>query len=388
MSKFSRARTASFILFALSLLLMFGFLLRQTLWPQRFPVTLAMGNNTAVCLAFSPDGKILAAGGGREEKPDPPRTNRYLDYGQVRFWNTHTHKQMSAINSFGATVQALAFSPDGQTLATGTQFPEGKIILWNVQTGQQQRVLGQADQVPKFPAAYSVYSLAFSSNGQKVAAGYEAVSAGEVRVWSAATGAVLYTLKDMKADEAAVRFSPDGAALAAVSAERIVVRRTSGQPPSQKDISFTGAQVRLFDSATGRQRYVLPGELVTGFAFSPDGKMLASVSHVYTDGALNTGGVLRLVNLHSLALLWTRIIPGEDFSTVSFSPNGDRLLTQGSSNTVTVWEARTGLLQRTFKGNDNPWQASSEGSAFSPNGYHLASCRGKQLLLWDAASRR
>lgn len=387
----SRLRFFRWLLSVAALLLIL-LLARKALFPQWFPETLAMGQNSAVCVAFSPDGKTIAGAGGREERQVG---TGFVDFGEVRFWDARTGRLLHSLNDFGAQITTLAYSPNGKTLATGTAFPEGRIALWDVPSGRLRRVLGHAGHMPSYPGmsvppstCYSVYSVAFSPDGKTVAAGYEAVPNGEVRLWDTATGAVRATLTGMMPDEGSVLFSPDGKTLAAVSADSLITQQKPRSEMTQADMHFVGSQILLFDAVTAKRRGILPGELVRSLAFSPDGKSMASVSVIYTDGANITGSNIRLVDLRTSKVLWEKTVPDDYLSTVIFSPDGQSLVTQGNGNTQTFWEARTGRLQRTLKGHDGSWYASSENVAFSPDGKWLAGCRGKQLSVWNAAALR
>ncbi len=62
------------------------------------------------CVAFSPDGKVLASGGG----------SVYQSYGDVILWDVAKREQLTALNGHTSLVLSAAFSPDGKHLATGS----------------------------------------------------------------------------------------------------------------------------------------------------------------------------------------------------------------------------------------------------------------------------
>ncbi len=147
-------------------------------------------------------------------------------------------------------VDALAFSPDGKTLASGSN--DKTVRLWDAATGEARATLtGHED---------SVSAVAFSPDGKTLAsAGENPRNPSELRLWDAATGEPRATLKGHENYVSAVAFSPDGKTLASGSGDKTV---------------------RLWDAATGEARATLKGheDSVNAVAFSPDGKTLASAS--------------------------------------------------------------------------------------------------------------
>ena len=87
-------------------------------------------------LVFSPDGKILASGGHRREI-------RLWDvaFGEIRLWDVDTSRQIAVMPAPEGSVTALAFSPDGKTLASGSSW--GKILIWDLASQRLISVIGE-----------------------------------------------------------------------------------------------------------------------------------------------------------------------------------------------------------------------------------------------------
>ncbi len=141
-------------------------------------------------LAFSPDGKTLASRGG-------------LD-GVVRLWDPATGKESRALQGFSRRSGALAFSPDSKTLALGD--PKG-ISLRDPATGKETKHLTQP----------GVTCLAYSPDGKFLAAGGRDST---LRIWDAGSGKELRRCEIPKKEPPSqIAFSPDGKELAAAIRE-------------------------------------------------------------------------------------------------------------------------------------------------------------------------
>jgi WD40 repeat protein len=193
-------------------------------------------------LAFSPNGKLIAQSGDESEV-----LLCSADSGQVKATLEGTKR-----------VYALAFSPDGKTLAiTSGNSEGGEVQLWDLATN---KVIREFNKLPpsesKEPRAWSV---AFSADGKKLATAQG--SDNSAKVWDVETGKELATFGKHPDWVVAVAFSPDGKTVAAANA---------GKQP----------QVKLWDLATGKERATLksPTGAYNSLAFSPDGKILAVAS--------------------------------------------------------------------------------------------------------------
>lgn len=193
------------------------------------------GPPTAVsALAFSPDGQTLAVGGHQE----------------VLLWDLAAARLAKRIGAgqLAGPVRALAYLDDGRSLAVGegTPDPSGAVKVFAVQTGQVTAAL-------KEPAE-AVYCLAVSPDGQFLAA---AGADAKVHIWSAKDKKLAATINDHADWVLAAAFSPDGKLLATAGADKTLM------------IWEVGTWTR---AAAYRE-----AEALHGAAIKPDGTLLVAV---------------------------------------------------------------------------------------------------------------
>jgi WD40 repeat protein len=186
----------------------------------------------ARCVAFSPDGLVLAVG---SDAGDNTITLRDAKTGDIR----------SVLRGHRGTVRALAFSSDGLWLASSGMDP--RIILWNIETGEArgEPLLGHHE---------SVRSLAFSPDGTILASAGDATA----RLWNVETAIPLAVFEGHANWVFSVAFTPDGKTLAS---------------------SSTDGTVKLWDVELHEQRATFAsarGAGVLSVAFSSDGKTLVA----------------------------------------------------------------------------------------------------------------
>ena len=97
---------------------------------------LTVPSHAVELLAFSPDGKILASGGHRREI-----RLWAVPFGEIRLWDVDTSRQIAVMPAPEGSVTALAFSPDGKTLASGSLW--GKILIWDLASQRLISVIGE-----------------------------------------------------------------------------------------------------------------------------------------------------------------------------------------------------------------------------------------------------
>ncbi len=345
-------------------------------------------------VAFSPNGKLLAAGG----------------LNAAELWNVSTGKAVGEVDDhqrFLNSAVTVAFSPDGQTLATGDA--SGSVQLWRLAPR------------PQLTATFSdpgnqVYSVAFSPKGSVLAAGDDKMA----QLWDLATGRKLGPSLRSGLGPAVVAFSPDGKDLAVGSDDGTarIWDVTSGRPAGATFSGGTGSvgsvafspdgktlatgdsddTVRLWNVAMAANSPVAaPTDIDRGFsahyavaalAYSPDGQTIAaSDEHDIVSLWDASGGPSSIYNIPSLAA-------GNAARSLAFSPRGTVAVGGGGEidsdgGTLELWNVMT--AERIGKAIAAPSPlASSDGThalAFSPDGKTLA-VSSDIVYLYDVATRR
>ena len=243
----------------------------------------------AHALAFSPDGRSLAVVG---EAPG------------IWLWdlNSRTSQLIGAEVASNQRALNVTFSPDGQTLAVTTDI-DGTISLWDLTTRRERMVLHH----PSSP----VKSIVFSPDGRWLATGGSRYTS--ILIWDVHSGSRRVLAEGESGNcTAALAFSPDGALLA--SAGKL----------EQK------FHVRLWDVQTGNVRLMCEGQPrhLNSVAFSPDGSLLAVAGDDGTELWTVPAG-RRRVRLDGQAK-WRH--------TVAFSPSGRTLFLSTGNDGIRGWD--------------------------------------------------
>lgn len=293
-------------------------------WQLGRDFTLSGHTDEVNTIAFSPDGQQLASGS---------------DDQTIKIWNLNQRQELSTLRGHTNWVYSVAISPNSQTLVSGSK--DKTVKVWNLNTAQQPRTLiGHTSYVD---------AVAISPNGQKIASGsYDKT----IKIWNLKTGEELRTLKGHLTEVLSVAISPDSQTLAS---------------------SSTDKTIKIWNLNTGQELHTLKGHTddVNSVAFNPNGQELASASDDKTIKIWNpkTGREIRTLTGHTA-----------DVNFVAFRSDGQKIATGSDDKTVKVWNLITGENIATLKGHS----ASVWAVAFSPDGNTLVSASAdKTIKIWQ-----
>ena len=254
---------------------------RQTLWNLisiTELLTISGHSEAILAIAFSPDGQILASAANKT----------------IKLW-VAKGTEIATLIGHNLAVNALAFSPDGQTLASAGE--DKTIKLWN---------LGDRAEIASFSAHnLAINALAFSPDGQTLA------SAGDdktIRLWNLGDRAEIASFSAHNSAINALAFSPDGQTLASGSRDRSI---SLWNLAVKEDTTFIGHK-----------------QGIEALAFSPDGRTIASA------GADRT---IRLWERSTATEIVAIAIPSWQ-GAIAFAPDGTTIASGDEENAIKIWQ--------------------------------------------------
>lgn len=290
-------------------------------------------------LAFSPNGQTLASGGAS---------------GSVILWSVSAGKQLQYLAGHTGLVTALAFSPDGRTLASSAWNPdEAKgLILWDSSGARKPRGIKAH--------AGRVRAVVFSPDGKSVVSA-SWVDENAAIVWDADTTEKIRTIRGASYQIHSLAFTRDGQYLvmgggeaagspiivwdvAGGKAARVLTGGPSGAvtdlavgASDRTLVSLAGGRLAVWNLEAGKLLRTVAGvPAVRAMALAPDGRTIAFATAASDEKGLmeeSKGGVLHFRDVPEDAKLLS--LEGMWFSALAFAPDG-RFLAAARQNTNTI----------------------------------------------------
>jgi|SRR5215213_1133546 len=316
-------------------------------------------------LAFSPDKKLLA-----------------FTRNEVMLLDTTTGTTVELPNTHEGPVTAVAISPDGRTIATGSE--DNTARIWSAASrGELGTLKGHKD---------FVLAVAFSRDGKIIAT---ASADRTVKLWEVASRRELTTLKGHTAAVTSVAFSPDGKVIATSSENELKLWSTSlAERAPFKELTDQYARMRFLND--GKSLAILPAsanevklldtntltersfklshtDIINALALSRDGRFIA------TGSSDRTAKIWDLSTQTSVALQHSAAV-----NAVDFSPDGKILATSLEDMTVRLWDIGSQRELATLK-HEKPISL----LLFSRDGQFVVAVSGDATIkLWSVETRR
>lgn len=339
----------------------------------------------AQCLGYSPDGTKLAAGGlriaildtltGKRLNPDPESLThvQQIEYAAggkvlvvwrvdstIELWNTAKWRKQATLRPKLQLFTSMACSPDGKYLTTAERGHSQAIIRhWYPQTGEKQK---------EFPAKDCWFeSLSYTADGKTLGYFQFGPDGRETFIiWDAVANKERRRIQGPhRSFVSDLRLSPDG--------------RYMIQGAERKTVQLWDTKTDYLLHSFGEQSPRFPSALP---AFSPDGRTIAAPGERHGEGGKQ---------IEPEIVLWgsstrkerLRIVSNEGpLTQFAFSPDGRLLATAGQWETIHLWESWTGKEVGRFAGHRGRIHSLS----FAPDGKTLASAgEDKTVLIWDVS---
>jgi WD40 repeat protein len=288
-------------------------------------------------LAFNPDGTSLASGGSDRV---------------IRFWDPRSGSISASLYGHQKSINALAFNPQGNLLVSSGQ--DRTMKVWDVKSSALLHTIDIRDD-----GIWGVNAMSFSPDGKSFVSGSHN---GSLKVWDTTlwkTGRSLLIDNDEVGKAMSVVFSPGG--------KQILSGHEDGK-------------LRLWDVRTGRLlRAIKSGGMRVRGVFTPDGRMIIAVN--------SDDNPVRIIDARRGVII--RAIGKEDdlnyIDWVAINPDGKTIAVSDIGGEISIWKIQSGKLVVRFA----PGYSGDDVVVFSPDGKTLAAGGLNQnILLWELKSGR
>jgi WD40 repeat protein/serine/threonine protein kinase len=320
-------------------------------------------------LAFSPDGKLVASGS---------------EDHTARLWDAATGNPLQVFRGHDDKVHSVAFAPDGTRIVTTSA--DGTVRQWDVTTGQPVGIPYRGHHHETRTAVYSPDGLRIASGGHD----------GSVHLWRAEDQKNLGVFHGHKQEILQLAFSPDGRQLASAAQDQTarlwevgdesspVLFRSHGSyiypvaySPDGKWIASGSwdSTVRLWDAQTGAPGLILchPNRVVRTLAFGPDSSWLVT--------GCDEEARLFLWDLTTGRQRKEIPVAVKSLGALAVSPDGTRIAAQDRTGALFISDTATGQEIASAR---LPGILLRTPLAYSPDGRYLALAAESAVVgLWD-----
>ena len=301
---------------------------QQSTW--KCVLTLTGHFDSVNSVAFSPDGEMLASG-SRDKT--------------IEIWDMKKGKRWFTLTGHGDSVNSVAFSPDGEMLASGSR--DKTIEIWDMKKGKRWfTLIGHSDWVD---------TVAFSPDNQILASGGRDQG---IEIWNLRKAKRWFTLVGHQDRVYTVAFNKDGRILASGGRDQTI---------------------KIWDMQKAKELFTIKAHSdgVRSLTFSPDGGVLGSGSR---------DGTIKLWQFYKGELISTPIqylkYGVSDVLSVEFSPNGKIVAGGYRNGIINLWDVVTGELLETLNGHSSDVFS----VVFSQDGMSLASgSNDKTINIWQVS---
>lgn len=326
-------------------------------------------------IALSPDGRTIFTSGSDSD---------------INLWAAGSLEKINVFGDNARLIRTTVFSPGGGRLAWAGW--DNKIRLWNLDNGMPAGILKGH--------TWQVFQIAFSNDGKRLSS---CARDGTIRVWDVDNLEQLHVFKEEIDYYCDVKFSTDAGFLITSSdlkgaklwnldtGEIDTVIQDKKKFLYSLDVSHDGGMVAMgSDHSSAILRNLMTNEHIHTFKgiirqvidveFSPGGKLLA----ISGMGKNNNDGAIEIWDIASRKALQRFSAHVSSVKSISFSPDGARLVSCSWDHTVKIWDVKTGGMLHSLEGGG---LASLESCDFSYDGeYVMAGGWDATVNIWNSRS--